>query len=102
VPIALSLAAAQLRHRPARWALLVVGVALAAAIPVIAAGAGDTVAAQTVRTTARQLSPGDRTITALSTGTIYSPSDAASFDTLVRQWWPNAASTQIRALKVRP
>jgi len=96
VPIALSLAAAQLRHRPARWALLVVGVALAAAIPVIAAGAGDTVAAQTVRTTARQLSPGDRTITALSTGTIYSPSDSASFDTLVRQQFGRLSSAPVR------
>jgi hypothetical protein len=85
VAVAVSLAAAQLRHRPVRWALLVVGVALAAAIPVVAAGAGDTVAAQTVRTTVRQMPPGDRSITVLGTGTIYSPSDAAAFDRLVRQ-----------------
>jgi hypothetical protein len=79
-----SLAAAQLRHRPGRWALLVAGVALAAAIPVVAAGAGDSVAAQTVRTTVHQMSPGERTITVVGTGTIYSRSDAARFDALVR------------------
>jgi hypothetical protein len=85
VSIAASLAAAQLRHRPARWALLVVGVALGAAIPVVAAGTGDTVAAQTVRTAVRQLPPGERSITVLGTGTIYSPTEAAAFDQLVRQ-----------------
>ena len=84
MPVIASLAAAQLRHRPGRWALLVAGVALAAAIPVVAAGAGDSVAAQTVRTTVRQMSPGDRTITVVGTGTIYSRSQAAAFDSLIR------------------
>jgi hypothetical protein len=84
VPVIASLAAAQLRHRPGRWALLVAGVALAAAIPIVAAGAGDSVAAQTVRTTVRQMSPGDRTITVVGTGTIYTRDQAVAFDTLVR------------------
>ncbi len=75
---------AQLRHRPGRWALLVAGVALAAAIPVVAAGAGQSVAARTVRTTVQQMSPGDRTITVVSSGTIYSRTQAASINTLVR------------------
>lgn len=92
----LSLAAAQLRHRPARWALLVAGVALAAAIPVVAAGAGNTVAAQTVRTAVRQMSPGDRSITVLGTGTIYSQAEAVAFDRLVRQQLAQLSSVPIR------
>ena len=94
--IAVSLAVAQLRHRPARWALLVAGVALASAIPVVAAAAGDTVAAQTVRTTVRQLDPGDRAITVLGTGTIYSPADAAAFDTLVRRQLGRLSPASVR------
>jgi hypothetical protein len=96
VAVAVSLAAAQLRHRPVRWALLVAGVALAAAIPVVAAGAGDTVAAQTVRTAVWQMSPGDRSITVLGTGTIYSRSDATAFDRLVRQQLARLSSEPVR------
>ncbi|HEY7050146.1 MAG TPA: FtsX-like permease family protein [Jatrophihabitantaceae bacterium] len=94
--VAVSLAAAQLRHRPLRWALLVAGVALAAAIPIVAAGAGNTVAAQTVRTTVKQMSPGDRSITVFGTGTIYSPSEAASFDKLIRQQLGRLSSAPVK------
>jgi hypothetical protein len=96
VNIVASLAAAQLRHRPGRWALLVVGVALAAAIPVVAAGAGDSVAAQTVRKTVEQMSPGDRTVTVLGTGTIYDPGTAASFNALARQQLTRLSSAPVR------
>ncbi len=94
--IVASLAGAQLRHRPGRWALLVAGVALAAAIPVVAAGAGDSVAAQTVRNTVSQLSPGDRTITVLGTGTIYDPHEFVSFDGLTRQQLSRLSSAPVR------
>ena len=94
--IVASLAGAQLRHRPGRWALLVAGVALAAAIPVVAAGAGDSVAAQTVRNTVSQLSPGDRTITVLGTGTIYDPNEFVSFDGLTRQQLSRLSSAPVR------
>jgi hypothetical protein len=96
VGIVASLAGAQLRARPGRWALLVAGVALAAAIPVVAAGAGDSVAAQTVRNTVRQMSPGDRTITVLGTGTIYDRNQAAQFDELTRQQLARLSSLPVR------
>jgi hypothetical protein len=96
VNIVASLAAAQLRHRPGRWALLVVGVALAGAIPVVAAGAGDSVAAQTVRKTVEQMSPGDRTVTVLGTGTIYDPAAAARVNTLIRQQLARLSSAPVR------
>src|SRR5262249_27339494 len=41
------------------------------------------VAARTVRTTVQQMSPGDRTITVVSSGTIYGRTQAASINTLV-------------------
>ncbi len=96
VGIVASLAGAQLRHRPGRWALLVAGVALAAAIPVVAAGAGDSVAAQTVRNTVKQMSPGDRAITVLGTGTIYNPHDFAAFNTLTRQQLGRLSDAPVR------
>ena len=72
------------------------GVALAVAIPVVAAGAGDSVAAQTVRKTVQQLPPGDRTITVLGTGTIYNPDAAASFDSLTRRQLASLSSAPVR------
>lgn len=91
-----SLAAAQLRHRPGRWGLLVVGVALAAAIPVIAAGAGQSVAAQTVRTAVEQMAPGDRTVTVIGTGTIYDPQEKATFNALAREQLARLSSAPVR------
>lgn len=91
-----SLAAAQLRHRPGRWGLLVVGVALAAAIPVIAAGAGQSVAAQTVRSTVDQMDPGDRTVTVIGTGTIYDPRQKATFNVLAREQLARLSSAPVR------
>jgi hypothetical protein len=56
------LAMAQLRHRPGRWGLLALGIALTIAIPVISAGIAESVAAQTVRRTVSQLDPSDRSL----------------------------------------
>ncbi len=57
-----SLALAQLRHRPWRWSLLALGVALTITIPVESAGVAKSVAAQTVRRTVSQLDLADRSL----------------------------------------
>lgn len=59
---ATSLALAQLRHEKARWSLLVAGVALVVAVPVVTAGMARSVTAQAVRHTISHLSPTERTL----------------------------------------
>src|SRR3954464_5989092 len=59
---AASLAVAQLLHQKARWSLLVAGIALVVAVPVVAAGMAHSVTAQAVRRTISHLSTTDRTL----------------------------------------
>ncbi|MGN6607414.1 MAG: hypothetical protein ACTHMS_10460 [Jatrophihabitans sp.] len=60
---AVGLGWAQLRRLRARWALLVVGIALVVAVPVITAGLATTVTAQAVRQSIAGLGQDDRTLT---------------------------------------
>ncbi|MDT4997594.1 MAG: hypothetical protein QOD45_1662, partial [Pseudonocardiales bacterium] len=62
VPVALSIALAQLRHHRSRWALLALGIALVVAVPVVSAGLAHSVSAQTVRRTIAGLDVSDRTL----------------------------------------
>ena len=60
---------ARIRHRPGRWALLVVGVALALAMPVVSAATGLLVAARTLSNAVDRLPAGERTVIASYGGT---------------------------------
>jgi hypothetical protein len=80
VSTALWFAAELLRDRPAEWPLRA---AAAAAIAAGAADPGDTVSAQMVRTTP-QVSPDERTITVIGTGTSRILSEATMLDAFVR------------------
>ena len=62
MPVALSIALAQLRHHRSRWALLALGIALVVAVPVVSAGLAHSVSAQTVRRTIAGLDVSDRTL----------------------------------------
>lgn len=60
---------ARFRHRPAHWLLLVVGVALALALPVISDATGRVVAARALSNAVEQLPVGERTVIASYGGT---------------------------------
>ena len=77
------LTCARLRHRPGRWVLLAVGVALALALPVLSAATGRLVAAQTLSHAIEQLPVGERTVIASYGGTA-DPSVQRHDDQLVR------------------
>jgi hypothetical protein len=91
-----ALAAAQIRHRPGRWALLALGVALAAAIPIISAGTGGVVAAQNVRRSVGQLAPGDRSITVTEHRSIFDKSSTSEIDEFVRVQLADLSSAAVR------
>ncbi len=74
---------ARLRHRPGRWVLLAVGVALALALPVLSAATGRLVAVQTLSHAIEQLPVGERTVIASYGGTA-DPSAQRHDDQLVR------------------
>ena len=74
---------ARLRHRPGRWVLLVVGVALALAMPVVSAATGRLVATRTLSNAVEQLPVGERTVIASYGGTS-DPAQQARDDRLVR------------------
>jgi hypothetical protein len=74
---------ARLRHRPGRWVLLAVGVALALALPVLSAATGRLVAAQTLSHAIQALPVGERTVIASYGGTA-DPSAQRHDDQLVR------------------
>lgn len=60
---------ARLRHRPAHWAILVLGVAVALALPVLSAATGRVVAARALTHAVDQLPAGERTVIASYGGT---------------------------------
>ncbi len=74
---------ARLLHHPTRWLLLVLGVALALALPVLAAATGHIVAGQALANAIEALPPGERTVIA-SYGGNADPSAQAQEDTRVR------------------
>jgi len=84
---------ARLRHRPDRWVLLVVGVALALALPVVSAATGRLVAARTLSNAIEQLPTGERTVIASYGGTT-DPAAQRHDDALVR--------TRLASLTSRP
>ena len=74
---------ARVRHRPVRWALLSLGVALALALPVLSAATGRVVAAQALSHAVDQLPPGERTVIA-SYGGVADPAEQRADDAKVR------------------
>jgi hypothetical protein len=84
---------ARLRHRPGRWLLLALGVALALLLPVVSAATGQLVAARTLSNAIDGLPAGERTVIASYGGTA-DPSAQQRDSALVR--------TGITALTSRP
>jgi hypothetical protein len=83
-----ALTLARLRHRPAPWLLLVVGVAVALALPVVSAATGLVVATRALSHAVDQLPPGERTVVATYGGTpdpaVQRHDDAIARDGLTR------------------
>jgi hypothetical protein len=75
---------ARMRHRPWRWLLLSLGVALALALPVLSMATGRVVAAQALTHAVDQLAPGDRTVVAAYGGALAPPQQSAD-DVAVRR-----------------
>ncbi len=91
-----SLAGAQLRHRPGRWALLAVGVALALTLPVIAAGTGTVVSADTLRRTVGTLDPGSRGILVTDNRSIYDRGPTVALDAVITKQLGRISSNPVR------
>ena len=67
------LAWARIRHRPARWILIALGVAAATVLPVSAQSSGTVVAAQALRHGLESLPVGDRSLSAIRSGLRMTP-----------------------------
>ena len=91
-----SLAGAQLRHRPGRWALLAVGVALALTLPVIAAGTGTVVSADTLRRTVNDLEPGSRGILVTDNRSIYDRGPTVELDAVITKQLGRISANPVR------
>jgi hypothetical protein len=86
-------AIARLRHRPARWLLVALGVAAATVLPVLASGSASVVAAQAVRYGVGQLDPGQRGLVASMYGLRLDPAALDKINNEVdRQLAPLAAA----------
>ena len=97
------LALAQVRHRPTRWALLAVGVALTASIPLIALGSAQVVSGQTARRTVEHLAPGDRVTTVIEQRSVFSiNADPATDGFIDRQFERISSAPTRRELIFRP
>ena len=77
------LAFAQIRHRPGRYALLALGVALALALPIIGRASGDIVSTRTLTAAIAALPPGERTLI-VSYGGNQNPAKQRANDLFVR------------------
>src|SRR5438128_694087 len=88
---------ARLRHRPARWLLVALGVAAATVLPVLAENSATIVAAQAVRYGVAQLDPGQRSLIASTYGIKLAPADLQKIDTEVRRQLTPLAATPPRA-----
>ena len=91
-----SLAGAQLRHRPGRWGLLAVGVALALTLPVIAAGTGTVVSADTLRRTVNDLDPGSRGILVTDNRSIYDRGPTVELDAVITKQLGRISANPVR------
>ncbi|HKT06144.1 MAG TPA: hypothetical protein VJT31_42095, partial [Rugosimonospora sp.] len=88
---------ARLRHRPARWLLVALGVAVATVLPVLAENSAAIVAAQAVRYGVAQLDPGQRSLIASAYGQRLTPAQVGRLDTEVRKELAPLAATPPRA-----
>ncbi len=88
---------ARLRHRPARWLLVALGVAAATVLPVLAENSASIVAAQAVRYGVAQLDPGQRALIASSWGIRLSQADMDKNNNEVRRELAPLAATPPRA-----
>jgi hypothetical protein len=79
-----ALAVARLRHRPARWLLVALGVAAATVLPVTAQSTGTVVAAQALRHGLSTLPVGERSLAAIRQGLRESPEHLADLDAAAR------------------
>ena len=91
-----SLSGAQLRHRPGRWGLLAVGVALALTLPVIAAGTGTVVSADTLRRTVGNLDPGSRGILVTDNRSIYDRGPTVELDAIITKQLSRISAHPVR------
>jgi hypothetical protein len=84
VRVVVSLAWARLRHRPARWLLVALGVAAATVLPVSAQSTGTVVAAQALRHGVEALPVGDRSLAAIRFGLRETPGRIGELDRTAR------------------
>ncbi len=82
--VVVSLAWARLRHRPARWLLVALGVAAATVLPVVTQGIAASVAAEALRYGVESLSPGDRSLAAIRSSVAMAPQEVAALDATAR------------------
>src|SRR5437763_3545180 len=80
----LVLAFARLRHRPASWLLVALGVAGATVLPVLTRNSSTIVAAQALRHGIAALPPGQRSLTVSYNGLGLTPDDLATLDRQAR------------------
>ena len=83
--VVVSLAWARLRHRPARWLLVALGVAAATVLPVSAESTATVVAAQALRHGVEALPAGDRSLAAIRSGVRESPQRIGELDATARR-----------------
>jgi hypothetical protein len=79
-----SLAWARLRHRPARWLLVALGVAAATVLPVSAQATSTVVSGQALRHGLAELPVGDRSLAAVRSGLRETPPGIATLDSTAR------------------
>ena len=92
-----SLAWARLRHHPARWLLVSLGVAVATVLPVLAANTVTLVAVEAVRYGVAALPPGDRSVVAYYQGLRETPERIRQLDGEARAGLTQLATGPIRA-----
>ncbi|HEX6872338.1 MAG TPA: hypothetical protein VF163_14680, partial [Micromonosporaceae bacterium] len=93
----LSLAWARLRHRPARWLLVCLGVAAATVLPLAAQGTATVVAAQALRHGLEAVPPGDRSLAAIRSALRESPQHLDRLDAAARRSLADLSSGPVRA-----
>jgi hypothetical protein len=97
VPFLPVLAWARLRHRPARWLLVCLGVAAATVLPVLAEGSAGLVAGQALRHGVAQLDPGQRSLIVSFPALRLPAGELAGLDSEVRQRLAGLAGGPTRA-----
>ncbi|HET6211777.1 MAG TPA: hypothetical protein VFE14_02780 [Micromonosporaceae bacterium] len=97
MPLVPALAWARLRHRPARWLLVCLGVAAATMLPVLAEGSAGLVAGQALRHGIEQLAPGQRSLIVSFPGLRLGDDELAQMDHAVRDRLAALAAGPTRA-----